>query len=82
MIELPQSTAFNKRIPKQKFYENLAVTPEIKRIFTGQINAVYWRNKISSTTVNLVPGEMVSEIEIIEIPTKSARIGSTGAAGY
>lgn len=33
MIELPQATAFHRRVPKQKFYENLSVTAEIKRIF-------------------------------------------------
>ncbi|MFA5383817.1 MAG: DUF4391 domain-containing protein [Eubacteriales bacterium] len=67
MIELPQGTAFNRRIPKQKFYENLSVTAELKRIFVEQINVIYWRNKISPTTVNVAAGETVSEIEIIEI---------------
>jgi len=67
MIELPQTTAFNRRIPKQKFYENLSVTAELKRIFVAQINVIYWRNKISPGTVNIAPGETVSEIEVIEI---------------
>jgi len=67
MIELPQGTAFNRRIPKQKFYENLSVTAELKRIFVEQIKVIYWRNKISTTTVNIAAGETVSEIEVIEI---------------
>lgn len=67
MLELPGGTVFNRRIPKQKFYENLTVTGELKRIFAEQINGVYWRNKISSTTVNIAAGETVSEIEVIEI---------------
>lgn len=33
MLGLPQSTEFNKRIPKQKFYENITITPVLKRIF-------------------------------------------------
>jgi hypothetical protein len=70
MIELPQGTAFNRRIPKQKFYENLSVTAELKRIFVEQINVIYWRNKISPTTVNIAAGETVAEIEVIEIRLK------------
>lgn len=31
MLNFPNSTEFNKRIPKQKFYENIAVTPAMKR---------------------------------------------------
>ena len=27
MLGLPKTTEFNKRIPKQKFYENINVTP-------------------------------------------------------
>lgn len=67
MIELPRGTVFNRRIPKQKFYENLTVTAELKRVFVEQINVIYWRNKISPSTVNIAVGETVSEIEIIEI---------------
>ena len=67
MIDLPRSTVFNRRIPKQKFYENLSVTAELKRIFVEQINVIYWRNKISPATVNIAAGETVSEIEVLEI---------------
>jgi len=67
MVELPRGTVFNRRIPKQKFYENLPINAELKRVFIEQINTIYWRNKISPTTVNVAPGETVSEIEVIEI---------------
>ena len=67
MTDLPRETAFNRRIPKQKFYENLSVTAELKRIFIEQIKVIYWRNKISPGTVNVASGETVSEIEVIEI---------------
>ena len=44
MLNLPAATEFNRRIPKQKFYENLPVTPAIKRVFVEQIRTVWWRN--------------------------------------
>ena len=67
MLGLPKSTEFNKRIPKQKFYENLSVTPTIKTAFTEQIKIIYWRNKLAATTLNLAPGKLVTEIEVFEI---------------
>ena len=67
MINLPKSTEFNKRIPKQKFYEKLNVTPALKRSFIDQIKTVIWRNKIAESTINISPGKTVIEIEIFEI---------------
>ena len=67
MLDLPKTTEFNRRIPKQKFYRNLSVTPALKRIFIDQINVINWRNKIAATTTNLAAGETVTEIEVIEI---------------
>lgn len=67
MLGLPKSTEFNKRIPKQKFYENLSVTSAMKTAFTEQIKSIYWRNKLAATTLNLAPGKLVTEIEVFEI---------------
>ena len=67
MFGLPASTEYNKRIPKQKFYDKLSVTPAMKRIFMNKIKSIYWRNKIAVSTINLAPGDIVTEIEVFEI---------------
>jgi len=67
MLELPRSTEFNKRIPKQKFYENLQITPALKKSFVDQIKVIHWKNKIAATTVNLAPGEYVTELEVFSV---------------
>lgn len=67
MLGLPKTTEFNKRIPKQKFYENINVTPALRRIFVEQIKVVYWRNKIAPSTINLEAGNDVTEIEVFEV---------------
>lgn len=74
MINLPKSTEFNKRIPKQKFYEKLNVTPALKRSFIDQIQTVIWRNKIAESTINIAPGKTVTEIEIFEIQLNSSEL--------
>ena len=66
MLGLPQSTEFNKRIPKQKFYEHITVSPALKKSFVDQIRMIYWRNKVAATTVNLAPGTIVDEVEVFE----------------
>lgn len=67
MLGLPVSTDFNKRIPKQKFYKNLDVTPAMRRIFVEQIKTVFWKNKLAATTLNIAAGEAVTEIEVLEV---------------
>ena len=51
-IELPKSTEFNKKIPKQKF----------------------WSYKIASSTANLADGNLVKEIEVLEVFLKSPNL--------
>ena len=72
MLGLPKTTDFNKRIPKEKFYENLNVTPTVKKCFVEQIKVIYWRNKIAATTTNLAAGTTVNEIEVFEIKLKGS----------
>ena len=67
MLGFPQTTEFNKRIPKQKFYENIDVSPALKRVFVEQIKLIHWRNKLAESTLNIAPGQAVTEIEVIEI---------------
>ena len=67
MLQFPVSTQFGRRIPKQKFYQNLEVSPEIKRVFVEQVRLITWANKLSSETMNVDPGETVQEIEVFQI---------------
>lgn len=67
MFGFPASTEFNKRIPKQKFYENIDITSPLKRVFVEKIYLIYWRNKLAATTLNLAAGEAVKEIEVFEV---------------
>lgn len=71
MIGLPKSTEFNKRIPKQKFYENMDISPALKKIFIEQIRIIYWKNKIAASTTNLAVGTDVTELEVFEIRLNS-----------
>ena len=67
MFGFPASTEFDKRIPKQKFYEKLDIDPAIKRSFVEKIRGIYWRNKLAATTLNLAKGDTVTEVEVFEV---------------
>ena len=67
MFALPKSTEFNKRIPKQKFYEQMDIVPAVRQSFVQQIKAVFWRNKLAATTLNVAAGERVTEVEVFEV---------------
>ena len=71
MIGLPKTTEFNKRIPKQKFYENMNISPVLKKVFVEQVKIIYWRNKIAASTTNLAAGADVTELEVFEVRLNS-----------
>lgn len=67
MFSFPQTTEYGKRIPKQKLYENLDISPSLRRVFVNQIRLIYWRNKLAASTLNIAAGEAVTEIEVFEV---------------
>ena len=71
MIGLPKTTEFNKRIPKQKFYENMDISPALKKVFVEQVRIIYWKNKIAASTTNLAAGNDVNELEVFEVRLSS-----------
>ena len=67
MLVLPKSTEFNKRIPKQKFYEKVPLPPAVKKAFTEQVKKVTWRSKLAANTMSIEKGEQVTEIEVFHV---------------
>jgi len=74
MLNFPKTTEFNKRIPKQKFYNKLKVSSTLAQQFVKEIETIYWKNKLSAETLNVGADTAVKEIEIIEINLKEQNI--------
>lgn len=70
MLHFPKSCEFNKIMPKEAFYKNLNLTPELKDKFVSDIKRIVWQYKISHSTLNIDKGETVSEINILTIELK------------
>lgn len=67
MLEFPQTTEFGRKVPKQKFYDNANIPASIRRMFVVEIESIIWRNKFSSSTLNVEQGCDVTEIELLQI---------------
>ncbi|ADG81936.1 DUF4391 domain-containing protein [Thermincola potens] len=70
MFNLPDRTLYNRRIPKNKFYEKLKANTKLKDLFVEQVDYIVWKHKLSKDTVNLEPTEDVQEIQVFEIHLK------------
>lgn len=53
MIQFPAATSYGKLILKQKPYDHLQVSPQVKQTFMQQIASIIWRNKLTPSTLNI-----------------------------
>ena len=67
MLGLPRSTEVNRRVAKEKLYQNATLTPQTRDMIKDQIESVVWRNKLAGSTVGISAGEDIKEIQVFEI---------------
>lgn len=77
LFAFPPNAAFNRVIPKTKFYEHANPTPTLKTKFVSEISQVVWSYKLSPETINLAPSEGVQEIQVFTITLKGESIDSS-----
>ena len=73
MFNLPDRTLFNRKIPKNKFYEKLKANTKLKDMFIEQVDYIVWKHKLSKETINLEPTDEVQEIQVFEIHLKQRK---------
>lgn len=74
MFGLPEKTYYGKTVPKNKFYQNLAVDRKTERSFVEQIASIQWVHKLSADTLNVEKGSIVEEVEVMLIKLKTAEL--------
>lgn len=74
MLGLPRSTQVNRRVTKEKLYQNAALAPQTREIIKDQIDSVFWRNKLADRTMAISAGETVAEIQIFEIQLRQREL--------
>ena len=74
MLGLPRSTQVNRRVAKEKLYQNAALSPQTREMIKDQIDSVFWRNKLADSTMAISAGETVAEIQMFEIQLRQREL--------
>ena len=74
MLGLPRSTEVNRRVAKEKLYQNAALVPRTREMIKDQIDSVFWRNKLADSTMAISAGETIAEIQIFEIQLRQKEL--------
>jgi hypothetical protein len=74
MLGLPRSTEVNRRVAKEKLYQNTTLTPQSRDMIKEQIESVVWRNKLSDSTVGISAGEDIKEIQVFEVQLRQREL--------
>lgn len=67
MLGLPRSTEVNRRVAKEKLYDNATLTTQTRDLIKDQIESVFWRNKLADNTISVSSGDTVKEIQVFEV---------------
>ena len=76
MVNFPASTIVDRRVPKQSFYDNLYISPGVKRAFVDQISLIIWRNKLAESTLAISAGKDIQEIQVFELQLRQKELDS------
>lgn len=74
MIEFPESTKVNKKIPKEAFYKHLSLSNELKAKFVSDIDRITIENSLTKENLNLTDQSEISEILLLSISLKKKDI--------
>ena len=74
MFGLPDKTYFGKLVPKNKFYDKLAIDKKLERSFIDQISSIRWVHKLSADLLNVEKGSITEEVEVFLIKLKTSEL--------
>lgn len=76
MIELPSTTKIGRRMPKERFYEQLKLTGRQRESFVRMIDSITIENSIKPSTMKIADGQNVHEIFLLVIALKEETLPS------
>lgn len=61
MIDFPESTRVNKRIPKEAFYQRLPLTANLKAKFISDVDSIIVSNSLKKENLHLAKDSKVRD---------------------
>ena len=74
LYDWPRATAFGGVIPKSKIYRSASANSAQKGLFVREVDQVVWSHKLAPATINLVATKQVSEIQILQVASRTAEL--------
>ena len=74
MLGLPRSTEVNRRVAKEKLYQNTTLTTQARDMIKDQIESVFWRNKLADSTIGISAGGEIKEIQVFEVQLRQREL--------
>ncbi|MFZ3166718.1 MAG: DUF4391 domain-containing protein [Candidatus Methanoperedens sp.] len=72
-IMFPKTTIIGKKIPKQRFYDNVELSTSLKNKFVEQIEGIVFANKFSKDTLNIPKTDEIEEVFVFDITLKETK---------
>ncbi len=70
MIEFPNSTLVDKRIPKEAFYKHLPLSAALKNKFVSDVERIVVENSLTQRNLNLEKKGSIKEILLLSVTVK------------
>jgi len=70
MFAYPKQAEFNRILPKDLIYKNAKPSNAVKKRFVTEVSEIVWQYKLSKDTINLLPKDGITEIQVFKITQK------------
>lgn len=67
----PAAAKFERRVPKQKFYEQATVSRAVRDHFVSDLHRITWAYKLADATINLPGNNSVPEVQVFRLDAKN-----------
>lgn len=71
MINLPSKAKVGRIMPKEAFYKNLTLSPEVKEKFVSDVKRLVLEYSLTAESINVDPCEEIKEILVLSVHLKS-----------
>ena len=74
MFAYPKQAEFNRIVSKDIIYKKAKPSNAIKKRFVSEVREIVWQYKLSKDTINLIPKDGLTEIQVFKITLKSLEL--------
>ncbi|SMX79183.1 protein of unknown function (DUF4391) [Brevibacterium sp. 239c] len=70
LYKWPVAAKFERRVPKEKFYEKANVSKAVRDRFVSDVQRITWAYKLAESTINLSGNDAVPEVQVFRLDVK------------